>query len=515
MKSIIANGWSDHRSKITRNTGVKKGFHGSFFYNDANFEFTADEQKASSCYRLKGQLKLLAPNGKVLDTVVLYVRVNDMEDVKQKVEQRAIKLCAKHERALLSETRDAASLLDMHAMRAFTAYNGQYLNRRRASPKYRAQLKRKLKYICSLLDNKPLRKITVTDIRKIYAKLVPDAAEVIRLMEQFWDFCKQKGACEGDNPFTEYRRTYLPKRKRGNTERLQKTSAEQQVFDEKSKLRSLTLLLDNIEDGRGTGILLIGDGGLSSSKAAGLTWSSMVFDPDDYSHVTLKMFLPDCAGATHDYTHPVFPYAGILLHRRFDLMAERYGEAEALKLPVVSKAKDATQPLGQRELATYCRTHLREVFDGVEPEREPMAPEGAGVQFLQRDYRNRLEYVCGMKAIPQAVAYMRCGSLAGDVTSDHYCGFSSEYGQWFLWSFVQRERRFDRLFGSLSKETAKPYTTEPLPDGGVRVVLPCAEPGKLYTHKLRLLLPEGGIVTAHSLHGVEITDVRILDKSEE
>ncbi|MDO4566088.1 MAG: hypothetical protein Q4B42_02040 [Oscillospiraceae bacterium] len=510
MKSILKNGWSDPRSALAENTGVKKGVHGSFWYNDIEFKFTANEQKSGSRYERKGQLSVLSPVGKTLDVIDLYLRTGDRKELREKVERKAAELYAKYERTLTSQTRDSASLLNMHSMRAFTAYNGPFLNMRSLSKKYRADQKRKLKYVCSLFDNKPLGKISVTDIRKSWQKLGSDALEDVQLMGRFWDFCKSKGACVGDNPFTEFRKKQVPKKKRGNTARLQKATGEQKVFDKESKLKSLGILKERLEDGRCMAILLIGDGGLSSSQAAHLRWNDLVFDEQDYSHVTLKIYQPDRAGATHDYTHPMFAYAGRLLHMRFDLLAERYSPDKLANMPVVSKALDAAKPLGQRGITEYCRAHLTEVFGrNKDFEREPMAPEGAGVQFLQRDFRNRLEDICGMKAYPEAVIYMMGGSLSGDVTTDHYCSYSGPDGQHLLWTYLCRERRFDKLFEEGQEdeeyEEGAYYKIQENPDERRSIFLKGAKPGFLNKHKLRLGPFENvGNVEIKAEHGINV-----------
>lgn len=500
----IKDGWDHPQSKIVEQASGTPGFKGAFVYHDVKFRFSVREQRPGTEYRLRGHIVILHPHtGQPLKETetALRVRENNLRLLKKAIAQKAGEMSAKFDKRLNSIFRNHAYTQAMYPLQLFRTFGNEYLRQRGRSPAYRKDLTRRLEKICGKLGQTPMTEITSTLIRQVYRECGRSARENILLAYQFFAFCRDRRAYPGDNPLERFIQEEFPRRKRGEAERLQQKAGEQKVFSKADKGYSFQLIREGLRDGRNMGVLLIGDGGLSAEQAAKLKWRDVTFVPDDFDWTILRLYKADNAGYTHCYDHPVFPYAGHLLHQRFELLAQEFGAETAWGLPVVSHAQDPRKPLTASTLTAFCKQHLRLVFA---QRRGPMAPENAGVHFLQNDYNHRLSHICGMEGDSSAVRYLRGMSLTNDVTADSYRSFSGEDGQQYLYQYLCREQSFASLFEDGPQDAKPSYTVEET-EGGTVLRIP-GVPGMLTSASLALEVGKGttGKITLEGKGGIEL-----------
>lgn len=491
---------------VSKNSGTP-GFNGICIYHDVSFQFSVCEQKPGAEYRLRGQIKILDPHtGQTIkgSETALRVRENNPRELKKIISKKVIKLSAKFDRQLNNIFRDHAISQEMYPLQMFRSYGREYLSRRGRSPDYRKDLSHRLETVCEKFGRTPVAQISPPLIRQVYQDCGKAGHDSILLVYRFFAFCRDRKAYLGDNPLERFVREDLPRKKRGNTELLQRKAGEEKVFSKSEKEQSLRLIKDNLQDGRNMGILLIGDGGFSAREAVESTWKNIIFSPDDYNYVILQLYKADNAGYTHCYDHPLFPYAGFLLHQRYEKLLEEYDVKTVQDFPVVSYSQNPKTPLTTSSMTAYCKQHLRIVFANG---KNPVVPECAGVQFLLKDFTHRISHICGMSADPSAVRYMRGMSLTNDVTADNYRSFSGEDGQRYLYQYLCREQDFDHLFQDMSHDVGFPYTEEKVEGGTILRIF--SEPGMLNSPRLEFEIGDNssGQIIVSGKGGVELESV--------
>ena len=360
MKQIvqIKDGWRHPQSTIVKQSAGSLGWKGIFVYRDVQFRFSVREQKLGAEYRLRGHIVILHPHTgqpmKETETA-LRVRENRQRQLKKAVAEKAGEMSAKFDKQLNGIFRDHAYAQDMYPLQLFRTFGNEYLRQRGRSPAYRKNLSHRLEKVCGKFGRIHMAQITSTLVRQVYRECGRSAREDILLTYQFFAFCRDRRAYPGDNPLERFIQEEFPRKKRGETERLQRKAGEQKVFSRKDKERSLRLIQEGLQDGRNMGVLLIGDGGLSVEQATKLKWRNVTFDPDDFEWAILRLYKADNAGYTHCYDHPVFPHAGHLLRQRFELLVQEFGIEAVLEFPVVSHAQDPKTPLSASSLTAYCK----------------------------------------------------------------------------------------------------------------------------------------------------------------
>lgn len=189
----------------------------------------------------------------------------------------------------------------------------------------------------------------------------------------------------------------------------------------------------------------------------------------------------DSAGATHDYTRPIFPFGAEMLAAHHKRLLALYPEAELKKLPVIIPACPGKKPVSPKELTAFCRAELFRAGmaqDDILP--IPGEPFGAGISLLLRNYRHRLEHDCGLISDPSAVNYLAGHSLQYDVTADHYRSFTCpEYNA------MKRDTRF---FHAAENPEPVLTTQRQLPDGRVEWTFNPTRPDEILCGDLTLML---------------------------
>lgn len=95
-------------------------------------------------------------------------------------------------------------------------------------------------------------------------------------------------------------------------------------------------LLNGEISGDVCGIALMLWGGFSAKLACGFVWGDILFDCDEPDFVRMIYHQDDKAGATHDFTRPLFPQAARILLRRYRELTIKYTPETLLKCPAVS-----------------------------------------------------------------------------------------------------------------------------------------------------------------------------------
>ena len=51
------------------------------------------------------------------------------------------------------------------------------------------------------------------------------------------------------------------------------------------------------------------------------------------------------AGATHDYSRPLTPFAADVIYQRYYILKKKYSEKEIMAMPLASKSNDFKKPI--------------------------------------------------------------------------------------------------------------------------------------------------------------------------
>lgn len=238
------------------------------------------------------------------------------------------------------------------------------------------------------------------------------------LLANFWAYCIEKGICEGSNPVQA-----TPKQKQSSQVKQAKAlvpteltlSQQDQLFE---------YLVKNIS-GSACGVALQIWGGFSCKTACVLRWSDVLFSssPD---LVRVIFYKEDNAGATHDYTRPLFVQAARILATRYEQLKYTYSSEELGKLPVVCQRTNYKKAMTANELTQYSSMILRQIGvteDTLAALRMPKI--SASRQILHNTYVSNLVHRCGLASDPGTVKFLCGESLTDSVTDDHYTSFTS------------------------------------------------------------------------------------------
>ena len=179
------------------------------------------------------------------------------------------------------------------------------------------------------------------------------------------------------------------------------------------------------EDGRYVAATLVKDAGFSAKEACALQWGDVIFNDNSYGYVCIRLRRDDIAGATHDFTRPVLPFEGEVLHRRYDYLCTQYSSAELAEMPVASLGTNPKKALTNKTLASFCKAILlNSGFAGFANQvQQDSEKHGAGVNILLKNYTYKLSHYCGLYADKSDVRFLLGKSVAKDVTADNYRSF--------------------------------------------------------------------------------------------
>ena len=555
------DGWSHPASFIeTGKDGT--GYKGSYQYNDITFSFSfREDNSTSSPYKLRGKVSLISPKDGYIMQVgpkkrkeistrrkkqaeneggaapvfepekryeafnasrTAYLTVDNAVAVKQAVAEKAALIYGDNVAQIDKIQHSAAKYrnvsfaqaVQMYGTRFFTTYYGAVTQRTRR------EYEQILRIIGGYLGTTAIDQLRIEDIKRLARELwkksgkLPEnrndksnkkAAEKadstfrrqLTLAGKFWVYCSAIKGCNGNNPFTIFLRSYFSNKI--NPKKLQRDAVTVQVLPTDIEAKLNQMIAKKTEDGRYAAVVLVKDAGLSAKEACSIRWADVIFDNDIYDYLRISLRRDDIAGATHDFTRPIFPFAGEVLHRRYDLLCKEYDNETVAEMPVASLLKSPEKPLNSKALASFCKAFLTNSgFGGfIGLAREESKRHGTGVSILLKNYVHKLSHYCGLSADKSAVRFLRGQSVSKDVTADNYRSFTSPEGQWYLYSALRRDGRFQEKSGDVTTKIVK------LPDGTYRV--PAQGPDRLTGAKVTVSLKAGETISCIARYGIEGT----------
>lgn len=166
--------------------------------------------------------------------------------------------------------------------------------------------------------------------------------------------------------------------------------------------------------------------GFSAEQICDLTWEQILFDPNRLDFVQVCLFLPERAGAQHNYTRPCTPQCAAVLRKCHGnlMVAAKTAKAkrEAERQPILGK-KVTPGELSKYALAILKRAGVEN--DTIHTAKAKSPIESAARTLLRNTYRKNLVQKCGLHSDDGTFKFL-CGlSLSGDVTSSNYISFTS------------------------------------------------------------------------------------------
>jgi integrase len=528
------NGFDDPKSSY-RHTVDENGVHhvsGVYYLNNVAFRFSLNEQKKG--YRMRGRISVISPSsgrvlkkigsarrkltekwnddhpgekmeGKALERLNIFSELNvnslDDEAIKKRIAEKAAKLFAKNAAVINADLKEMGAAAQHTASQAAMIYKNEFLKTccPNVTDRTRQQKERIIDRVTAELSAVPMGKITPAMLKHYARNHENSWEEDLRTAEKFWEFCCDRGVYREKNPITAFLQDAAERKRKKSTENDMNKAAELVCLPEEVEKKLNDRIRENIGDGGFIGIALVKEGGVSSQDACALRWKDIRFNSGGF--VSIHLELKGNAGATHDYTRPIFPFGAEVLMVHRSRLLELYSEDELNNLPVVTPACPGKKPISSKKLTQLCRTELLRAGIG-EDNMLPIKgePVGVGIQLLLRNYRYRLEHYCGLASDPAAVTFLTGHSLQHDVTADHYRGFTSPEGQRYLYNAMKRDGRFVKV----NKGVESSVTNRILPDGRVERTFTCLQPDKILFGCLSFTLAPGEMFEISAEQGLSL-----------
>ncbi len=528
MASLDDNGWKHAESEFHQSSKIVDGetravFFGRYHCNGVEMKFHAVEQ-GSGRYTCRGVISAISPSDdKVLQTVgkerarqinalVDKGKYESREDaekhrakalnvsrslyctgpvseasVKKAVEIAAEKLYIRHAPLLQKTLQQSGRPESITPAAAFSAYADLYFDtyykgiKQRSAANYRSQLGKMMR----MLPNVPMKSVKASTIHEITKKLSCCKSEIHRA-RIFWQYMLDHGYCTGSNPIpsnTKRQESAMTRQEKGKHPVCLDLDQQDELFNE---------LYSGAVSGSDCGIALYAWGGFELKD--GITWGRVHFSADDPTLATIEYNLPDLAGATHDYTRPVFPFCALILGKRFGVLREKYSEDELRTAPVVSMRKNPLKPISNESFLADASRVLRHI--GL-PEamfgKERGNRTAAAKRILADTYINDVYTRLGFEEDEGTRAFL-CGRRILDVTSSNYTKFNDQDG-------IARIHAAERLLAPPlpNSDTEK---TEALPGETKYTFLPKSARRSAGVG-CDIILPPGGTITVRCAHGAE------------
>lgn len=241
------------------------------------------------------------------------------------------------------------------------------------------------------------------------------------LLRKFWSFCVQAKICTGTLPFPPPKRKPLSDKAACNAARPDDLS-----LDEQDKLFEL---IYNNPSGGDCGVALQLHGGYSAIAACKLTWGDIIWGDNHLDYVRVKFFITDNAGATQNYTAPLFPAGGLVLRRRYANLTDKYSDAALSKMPIVSQAKDPSKAMTSDALVQHASMRLRSIgltYLDMQALRELNPEMAVSRLLLTNTYAKNVNVRCSLLSEEGTAKFLLHETLSGNVSDDHYTCFSDD-----------------------------------------------------------------------------------------
>lgn len=368
--------------------------------------------------------------------------LNDTKTVKEIIKKKAIDLISQYANAIHADNQNISVDSEKFSV-VVSRYSNHFFKSEKGRNLTEDTLKRKKHALCklaALLDNYTMSTISQKALKQIFASFGKKAGTTFRLAQQFWEYCIEKGIYHGDNPFTTYLLHNSTKTRALPEELRRKALTPRSLSEETEKEVNQRIREANPEDSFTTGMLLIKEAGFTPKEACSLKWDDCYFNDleKDFPTIRIRFEKEFIAGATHNFTRPsTFLCAHELLRRKKHLI-EKYGSLKGHYILEDKKGK----PINPKSLTDFCYQTMARCHAEKDNSQNFANPIGGGVRLLLAHYQHRISHICGAPESSGIKKFLTGQSLAGNVTADHYCSFTSPEGQLFLYNLLARDKRF-------------------------------------------------------------------------
>ena len=310
---------------------------------------------------------------------------------------------------------------------------------------------RDLNKICLLLNEYPVDSIPDLAIRSLRKELGKRPDEKLRLAESFFTFCQERGAYQGENPFTRFWNHHIP----------DKTSPDGIVRAQLGRidLKYETELNVRIQENCRTepkwlALLLAKEGHFNVKKIAELQWKHLIFRDQ---MVIVSDYRPDCACSLKNFSRPLLPFGAHLLTQLHDELLANVDEDTANEMYVVSQPNDPHIPVTPSKITRFIRESLYAVGVPATVMQQAAAQTqgnegGAGILLLHKNYDDVLSSIC---RIPDdsGIFHFLCGHIPTDTLTKHYRSLTDPSARDTLNTLLRRDGRFIGSYGEVNEES--------------------------------------------------------------
>lgn len=362
----------------------------------------ARRQRINSYQRKHGNVNIDTPHCKQCAVFKdIKFNGNNVDAVKSHIEETAKRLFAENAVLLNSllrgvckpETITPSEAAQLYAEQ-FIAEDGKKISQKTAD----AHISR-LTNVCAALPNKAMREISQSEIAAAVKKdNISNRGQ--RLLYRFWKYLLEKGLCTGVNPVPSNAQQKI------STKLLQARAANPAVLDLTMCDELFTLIMQHPPSGCDCGVALMLWGRVPPSE--GLVWGDILFDPGDASLARMRITKSNNAGATHDYTRPLFPQAALILKDRYRSLQSRYKPKKLRTMPIISQDTNPAKAMGRYVVLQCANKRLRDIGVKEETFRCWRAPKSAVAERIMfNTYDSLLQNNCGLADDPATVHFCR------------------------------------------------------------------------------------------------------------
>lgn len=429
----------------------------------------------------KGESKKAAV---VYARMTTYLKTTDEALCKAEILAKAKKLATKYHASIEGVSRTMPINPELHDMPTLVARHlTDYTKKKELQGREADDTKSRLRTAAAKLYAIPLAEITPERLEKVQKSKEPLTKRQLKALEDYWYYCSDCFVTLQENPFVGASSFRNKKRKTAEEAATSNHLSEEQEADLDRKLLPLIE-----EDGCVLAIFLAKDGGISGSYCSKLKWKDIKFGADP-RNVVIQIHR-ESAGATQNYSRPVFPTLALALRKRYERLLRDFTEEKLKGQHVIHLNRKKPRP-GSKEERTWDEDEEDEPEDDEEDDglvraegsvsAEAVDEEGkkkkkktrrdritryiretliakdvsyevylvveadkdrenaVGTQILLNTYSYKLNNLCGLKENdPTAIMFLKTLSMRRDVTADHYRSFTSPEGQRKLYVALRR-----------------------------------------------------------------------------
>lgn len=385
MKNYIptSNGFKNKNSfyeKSYNGEGKLCRIHGIYYINGILMKFYLIPQTKGALFR--GQISIISPaSGEILQvrgknrrekfadlkqrnspvlnrvgrqeafnaTSELYINTYKDEDIKKHIDNAALKLYSKYEPTIRITLKEMGLAAKLTAAAAMTLHYDDFEKDQFGTlkPKTCNAKQCALRRVTAFLSSVPMGEVTPPMINA-YARENPKTAKRDLLVARhFWDFCKKKHAYDNENPLDKYFDNIAQCKHSVDPRKAIQKASELTCLPTEAELSLNRAIANNIDNGEYIGVLLVKECGIPAKKACEYKWKEVIFD-EAVEYVSLIIQNYELAGAVHNYTRPIPPFAADILTKRYIELQKSYTDIQIQEMYVASNKNNPEKPLIQK-----------------------------------------------------------------------------------------------------------------------------------------------------------------------